>query len=208
METKKPLPILEDLYNDADIEVFRKQDDFLYLLNHQPKSEWVKVNKLADNSLYIPIAIIETLLQKIFRFYKIEVLKTAPIFNSVEVTVRVHYKDPVTGDWLYHDGIGSVYIGKSGDTTTALPMAKSLAIKDATDHLGRLFGRDLNRREVLPYKSEEVTKSDNLQELKKLFEEVKEQMKPEDTIYVERIIKHEETNSYKKAIIKLKQINK
>ena len=87
-------------------------------------------------------------------------------------------------------------------------MAKSLAIKDATDHLGRLFGRDLNRREVLPYKSEEVTKSDNLQELKKLFEEVKEQMKPEDTIYVERIIKHEETNSYKKAIIKLKQINK
>ena len=29
METKKPLPILEDLYNDADIEVFRKQDDFL-----------------------------------------------------------------------------------------------------------------------------------------------------------------------------------
>jgi hypothetical protein len=28
----------------------------------------------------------------------------------------------------------------------ALPMAKSYAIKDACDHFGKLFGRDLNRK--------------------------------------------------------------
>jgi hypothetical protein len=32
-----------------------------------------------------------------------------------------------------------------------LPMAKSYAIKDACDQFGKLFGRDLNRKETMGF---------------------------------------------------------
>ena len=34
---------------------------------------------------------------------------------------------------------------------TAFPIAKSMAIKDACDHIGRIFGRDLNRKDALQF---------------------------------------------------------
>jgi hypothetical protein len=33
----------------------------------------------------------------------------------------------------------------------AFPMAKTIAIKDACDHFGNLFGADLNRKDVISY---------------------------------------------------------
>ena len=33
----------------------------------------------------------------------------------------------------------------------AFPMAKTIAIKDACDHFGNLFGADLNRKDVITY---------------------------------------------------------
>jgi hypothetical protein len=39
----------------------------------------------------------------------------------------------------------------TGAVMMALPMAKSYAIKDAAENLGKLFGRDLNRKDVLAY---------------------------------------------------------
>jgi hypothetical protein len=33
----------------------------------------------------------------------------------------------------------------------AFPMAKTIAIKDAADHFGKLFGADLNRKDVISY---------------------------------------------------------
>lgn len=35
----------------------------------------------------------------------------------------------------------------------AFPNAKSLAIKDACDHFGRLFGADLNRKDYVEYET-------------------------------------------------------
>jgi hypothetical protein len=34
----------------------------------------------------------------------------------------------------------------------AFTMAKSYAIKDACDHFGKLFGRDLNRKETMGFR--------------------------------------------------------
>jgi hypothetical protein len=34
----------------------------------------------------------------------------------------------------------------------AFPIAKTIAVKDAADHIGKLFGADLNRKETLDYK--------------------------------------------------------
>jgi hypothetical protein len=157
------LPTLAEVYEDS-LELAFKHDQFNQLINHEPRKEWVRTNEYAGNSKYIPIGIIETTLQKIFKQFRIEVLREGALFNAVYVAVRVHYPDPVSSQWTYHDGVGAVQLqvkkGSSpaqlenlnnGAVMMALPMAKSYAIKDACEHIGRLFGRDLNRKDFLTY---------------------------------------------------------
>ena len=36
----------------------------------------------------------------------------------------------------------------------AFPVAKTIAIKDAVDHFGKLFGSDLNRKELITYSAD------------------------------------------------------
>jgi hypothetical protein len=133
-------------------------------MNANPRKEWIKQNKYAGNSNYIPVGIIETLLQKIFKQVHIEVLREGVMFNAVYVTIRLHLQHPVTGKMFFIDGVGAAELQtKSGASASdlgainkgavmmALPMAKSYALKDSAEHLGKLFGRDLNRKDVLAY---------------------------------------------------------
>ena len=39
----------------------------------------------------------------------------------------------------------------NGALSMAFPVAKTIAIKDACDHFGKLFGADLNRKDVINY---------------------------------------------------------
>jgi hypothetical protein len=170
MQNKTTLPTLAELYEE-NIELAFKQDRFNQLVNSDPKQEWVKVNKYANNSKYIPIGIVETLLQKIFKQYRVEVIREGVMFNSVYVTIRLHYLSLLTNEWSYHDGVGAVQLQtKQGSSPAelqninnnavmmALPMAKSYAIKDAAEHVGKLFGRDLNRKDVLEYNTDNSIK--------------------------------------------------
>jgi hypothetical protein len=104
------------------------------------------------------------MLKKIFKQYRIEITGQGTSFNGVWVTVRVHFLHPVSNDWLFHDGIGAIQLQtKKGSTpadlaninngalSMAYPHAKTLAIKDACDHFGKLFGSDLNRKDTLAY---------------------------------------------------------
>lgn len=160
--TDRKLPTIAELYDIEDIEVAFKSDQFNALMNHNPRPEWIKENKFAGNSKYLPIGIVETLLLKVFKQVQVEVLREGQLFNSVYCAVRLHYVSPVTGEWQYHDGVGAAQIQtKAGSSPAdlaainnaavmmALPMAKSYAIKDAAEHFGRLFGRDLNRKDVI-----------------------------------------------------------
>lgn len=160
MENNK-LPKLADLYSIEQAEQAFKKDTFNWLMNQQPNAKWVKENKYAGNSKYIPIGIIETLLQKVLKEFKIEVLREGVMFNSVYVTIRLHYLN-IDGNWSFFDGVGAAELqtkaGSSaadlgainkGAVMMALPMAKSYAIKDAAEHFGTLFGRDLNRKDVM-----------------------------------------------------------
>lgn len=161
---KRELPILSDLYKADDIATLFKTDQFNLLMNQAPEPKWVLENKFAGNSKYIPIGILETLLQRIFKEFRVEVMREGTMFNSVYVTIRLHYLHPVSGEWGFHDGVGSAQIQtKSGASPAdlaninnnavmmALPMAKSYAIKDACDHFGKLFGRDLNRKDTMGF---------------------------------------------------------
>jgi len=156
------LPTLAELYSDADMALHK--DSLNYLLNQQPPASWVKEHPYIRGYKYLPIDKVEYLLRKIFKSYKIEILSQGTAFNAVWVTVRVHFKDPVTGEWSYHDGIGAAQLQTAKGTSAAdlaninngavmmaYPIAKSLAIKDACDMFGSLFGANLNRREVVTF---------------------------------------------------------
>lgn len=158
------LPKINDLY-DNKISV-QKSDAFVTLMNQPPLDKWVKQHPFIKNYNYLPIERIEYLLKTIFKRYKIEVLKTGMLLNAIEVSVRVHYLDPITGEWMFHDGTGAQELQTQKDSgnlkldmsnvnrgavTMALPIAKTIAIKDACDHFGKLFGSDLNRKDNISY---------------------------------------------------------
>ena len=166
LEKQQVLPKLADLYNDVDM--VAKQDQLNFLLGQNPKAEWIKVHPYIKGWKYIPIDKVEWLLRRIFKSYKIEITGRGTAFNGVWVTVRVHYLNPITGEWSYHDGIGAQQLQtkkgtspaemqniNSGAVSMAFPIAKTIAIKDACDHFGRLFGSDLNRKDIVPIMMDE-----------------------------------------------------
>lgn len=169
------LPTLADLHHD--IEIAFKNDKFNMLVNQEPPEKWIKKHPTAKKEIlndagqtikvpidYLPIEKVEFMLHRIFQEWRTELLREGQLFNSVYAAVRVHYKHPISGEWTFHDGAGAVGVqtdaGKSAADLSAikanavqiaLPAAISYAIKDAAEHIGKLFGRDLNRKDTLPF---------------------------------------------------------
>ena len=170
-------------------------------MNQQPEPKWILENKYAGNSKYIPIGIQETLLQRIFKDFKIEILREGTLFNAVYATIRLHYLHPVTGEWIFHDGTGADQIQtKSGASAAdlssignnavamSLPKAVSFAISDATDHLGKLFGRDLNRKDTMSFGVDKnLDPEAKYNELLNLFEILKDSIPANEFDNVHRI---------------------
>ncbi len=155
------LPKIRDIY---EVENVQKNDALMVLLNQPPLPVWVKKHPFISNYKYLPIERIEYLLKTIFKRYRIEITGQGQAFNGVWVTVRVHYLHPITGEWDYYDGIGAAQLQtkkgtspaaleniNNGAISMAFPIAKTVAIKDACDHFGKLFGSDLNRKDVIDY---------------------------------------------------------
>lgn len=155
---RRPLAKIDDLYQD--IELAGKHNELNRLLNCNPKPEWVKVNPFAQNSKYIPIGIIEYLLTSIFIQWKVEIKETKLIANSITVTVRLWVVNPISGEWEWNDGLGAAPLktAKGAKATdfenildssvqTGAPAAESYAIKDAAEKWGKIFGKDLNRKD-------------------------------------------------------------
>ena len=158
------LPKIKDIYAAPDI---WKADALMTLLNQPPKQEWVKVHQYIKGYNYLPIERVEYLLKTIFKRYRIEITGQGQAFNGVWVTVRINYQNPLTGEWDFHDGIGAAQLQtakgtspadlvniNNGALSMAFPIAKTLAVKDAADHFGKLFGSDLNRKDVISYEAD------------------------------------------------------
>lgn len=181
METgvqKYKAPTAIELFEQSDSLAEAYGNDSLNaILSTQPKAEWVKEhpfikqevadslgNKIKVPYKYLPIDKVEYLLRRIFKAYRIEITGQGTAFNGVWVTVRVHYLNPATGEWSFHDGIGASQLQtakgtsaadlaniNNGAITMGFPLAKTLAIKDACDMFGNLFGANLNRRDTLQH---------------------------------------------------------
>jgi len=194
METKTPqlpkvtkpfeikLPTLAELF-DEQLEVAGKSEGLNAILNVAPPEKWVKVHPMITNYQYLPIDKVEYLLRKIFKTYRIEIIREGTSFNGVYVVARVHYLNPATGQMDFHDGIGACQLqtkkGTSpadmmninhGAISMAFPIAKTMAIKDACDHFGNIFGANLNRKDTLQFQPD-LEIIDRVEKRKQLLEQ-------------------------------------
>ena len=173
MENKRELPKINELYENKQIMVGNHQLNIL--LNQEPKSEWVKTHPLIKNK-YIPIEIIEYLATSIFGYWNVEIKNTQLLANSIVVTVRVSVRDPLTGEMIWNDGVGASPIQtekeagaiefnrmKSGAIQMSAPSAETFAIKDAFEKFGKLFGKDLNRKDTMNYSDTLEKRADSLE---------------------------------------------
>lgn len=158
----KKLPTLTELYGNK--EAITKQNELNIILNSPPKKEWVKVHPISKQN-YLPIEIVEYLLTMIYGSWNVEVRDSKILANSITVTIRLHLTNPITGKAEYQDGVGAMPIQIKKDSGGAidfqnmnsnaiqlgLPAAESYAIKDAAEKLGKIFGKDINRKNSLNY---------------------------------------------------------
>jgi len=172
---QRKLPTINELYA-TDLEVLDKQNSLNILLNQEPKKEWIKEHPIAKVERtvngqkvkvpvkYLPIERIEWLLTNIFVEWRWEILREGLIANSVYVTGKMHFRNPITGEWDWMDGTGAQPLQtdsgagatdwqkiKSSAVQIGLPAAESYAIKDACEKIGKLFGKDMNRADEIAY---------------------------------------------------------
>lgn len=140
-----------------------KQDLRNFMLNQSPTEAWLKKHPLYGNT-YLPIDKVEFLLTVFFQNWRVEVKSFIQIANSICVSIRLYYKDPDSGRFEWQDGVGAAPMQvnsgsntmdhnaiKSNAVMLALPIAETNAVKDAADKIGKIFGRDLNRKDTLNY---------------------------------------------------------
>lgn len=163
MATSKDLVKLVDNGGNNPV-AFEKMGELKSVLNQTPNKAWIKNHPFAQGVVYLPIDKVETMLDMIFQQWRVEILSISQLAQSICCTIRLHYLNPITKEWSYHDGVGAVPLRtdkgfsaadlshiKSDAVATGAPAAKSFAIKDAAEHLGKLFGRDLNRKDAVAY---------------------------------------------------------
>jgi hypothetical protein len=171
---KHELPKIADLYKEDMLSGAAKDNALLLLVNCEPPSTWIQEHPVAKTP-YIPIGKIEFLLTKIFGKWWVEIKDTKLIANSVAVTVRLFYTNPINGETEWQDGIGAQPLQtdkgfgatdfnaiKSAAVSMALPSAESYAIKDAAEKIGKIFGKDIARKGTMDYEKMVV---DNIQNI-------------------------------------------
>ena len=159
---KRSLPAVAELYK-GELE-WKGMNDLNILVNQSPAPEWISTHPYIKGHKYIPINRVEYLLTRIFIRWRVEIKSTQMLGNSIVVTVRLHYLDPVTGEWEFQDGVGASPLQtdsgagaidfnkmKASSVMMSAPSAETFAIKDAAEKIGKLFGKDLNRKEEVTY---------------------------------------------------------
>jgi len=211
------IPTLQELVKDSDESI--KENALMVLLNQNPPDAWLKKHPTVKDHVYLPINRVEYLLSRIFGKWWVEIKNTQVIANSVAITVRVYVQNPITKLTEWNEGVGAAPIqtdsgkgamdwnfAKSHGVQIAAPIAESFAIKDAAEKWGKLFGKDLNRKDVINYdsllKSSEIT----LDVLMPLYNEKLKSISAERKKHFDRIVNNQEKASYQKMYNELKSL--
>ena len=171
MEKKNTMPMksankvqITTLTRDLGLAV--QVDNLNTLLNTEPPKAWFKNHKGND---YLPIDRVKNNLITIFQDYDWEIQSVQVIANSITIVGNLFVMNPVTGRTRRLAGIGSWPIQlKAGSAPTDFnciiqdaiqknaPAAESLALKNAAQKLGKLFGGGSDEIEFAPAYSREV----------------------------------------------------
>ncbi len=169
-EKPAKLPTLKELFFDDPeyVKALGKVEGLNSILNVDPPTKWIKTHPFVKGHLYLPIDKVEYLLRKIFKRYSVVITGQGTAFNGVWVTVRVSYFNPATGQMEAQDGIGAAQLQtakgtspadlaniNNGAISMAFPIAKTLAVKDACDMIGNIFGANLNRKDIVPFTADQ-----------------------------------------------------
>lgn len=162
MPTRTKAKDLVKLVDDGRLAEVKDKDAFRSYLSNDPPAQWIKPHPLAKEVDYLPIDKVETLLDTLFQDWEVEIKSVNQLAQSICAVVRLHYRHPVSGDWMYHDGVGATPLKtdkgftaadlahiKSDAVATGAPAAVSYAVKDAAERIGNIFGRNLNRKDAV-----------------------------------------------------------
>ena len=147
------------LANIDDNEIRVKIQNFQTMLHKDPPKEEVRLNKQANNSLYVPISFLEMKLDEMFfSLWSTKNFQTKTVVNEEVGSIELWYFHPVAKTWLCRIGAGAVMImQKSGSEITDVgskikntmtkdyPHLKAECFRNSCLSLGKAFGRDLNR---------------------------------------------------------------
>lgn len=158
------IPTMADLVKEDEKSM--KQNALSVILNQAPPESWLAKHPMISNYSYLPIERVEYLLTRIFTKWWVEVKQCQVLANSVVVTVRLWVVNPITKENEFQDGIGASPIqtdkgcgamdwnfAKHDGVQKAAPSAESYAVKDAAEKFGKLFGKDVARKNVIDYSS-------------------------------------------------------
>lgn len=159
----------------------KKLEGFSQKLHEEPHVKDVRINKLANNSRYIPIGVIETKLDELyFGLWQIRNFRWSVVANEIVGSLELGVFHPTAKMWIWREGAGSVLIQqKKGSDITDIgskikntlqkdfPHLKSECLKNAAKSLGPIFGRDLNRDDDDVYEpvTEEIANADKAREV-------------------------------------------
>lgn len=228
---KVKIPSLQELVSDTEMTL--RENALMIICNQTPPDAWISRHptvkiKSKDKEgkeitvpmPYLPIERIEYLLSRIFGKWWVEVRDSKIMANSVVVTVRLFVKNPITGEIEFQDGIGANPIqtnqgagamdwnaAKHNGVQLAAPAAETYAIKDAAEKFGKLFGKDLTRKDEIGYDSLLKTEAPTLEEINDLYAQKVHLLSKEQVADIERVIENKETKSYRKIFKLLSEVN-
>lgn len=142
-------------------------EGFNSLLNEQPEEKNVKTNKFAGNSKYLPISFVQMKLDELFvGLWKTKNFTFEVVANELIGRVTLEYFHPFAKIWIEREGAAAVMIQQSSgaDLTDISAKIKNTLGKDhphllascicsAARSIGKVFGRDLNRKDEDEYTS-------------------------------------------------------
>lgn len=186
-KTLKPPPLNFLIMDNTDKKALEKFNTYL---NAEPNPTEVFENKHAGNTRYLPISFLEMELDQIyFGLWETRDFKTTVIGNEIAGTLTLRVYHPVANVWIERTGAAATMIR----TAAGMPPTADNKIKNAIEmdyphllsdcfrnaclHLGKRFGRDLNRKYADHYRpllAEAESRQGNQQIPAKLSKEAKE----------------------------------
>ena len=148
-----------------DSSAVKSISDFNKFLDKKPNKSETEVNELANDSLYLPIDVIEKKLDQLFnKLWHFRIVGRTVVVNEIVYDVELTVFHPIARVWLTRAGTGAAQIRmrnypdqKSSPLNVEMkiknsveadaPHALANALKNAAKRFGSAFGRDLNRED-------------------------------------------------------------